>query len=432
MSFPENFLWGAASAATQIEGAWEEDGKCPSIWDVAGKRIKNGDTCHIACDHYHRYKEDVALMKELGLKSYRFSINWCRIMPEKGKVNPKGIAFYRNLVAELEKAGIEPMITLYHWDLPLWVDKERGWKNPQIVGWFLDYVKVVVDALSDHVRYWITINEPQMFIMSAYVIGNFAPFQHAVFSFRNCLRNCLLAHGKAVKLIRERAKRKPVIGLAMAASAFIPGSEVEKDILDAREKTFESRAGEGSNSLYMDPIVLGKASPMLQRKLSAEDLRIISEPIDFIGINVYQPSNPILDKARYRVEDYPKTSMGWVIDERCLYWTIRHYYERYHLPVMITENGMADDDAVSKDGRVYDNLRIRFLDGFLSGMKRAVEEGIPVLGYQYWSVMDNMEWCEGYGPRFGLIHVDYETQRRTMKESARHYGEIIRTNGANL
>ncbi|MBO7373238.1 MAG: family 1 glycosylhydrolase [Oscillospiraceae bacterium] len=432
MPFPKDFLWGAASAATQIEGAWDKDGKCPSIWDVAGSRIKNGDTTYIACDHYHRYKEDVALMKELGLKSYRFSINWCRIMPEKGKVNEKGLAFYRNLIAELKTAGIEPLVTLYHWDLPLWVHEEGGWKNPKIIDYYLEYVKAVVDGLSENVTWWMTFNEPQCFIMLAYVVGSHAPFKHDVFTFKNHLRYMLLAHGKAVRLIRERAKREPKIGIAMAATTYIPDSEDEVGLKDAAKKSFESTVGEGSNSLYCDPIALGKASKQLRRKLSAEDLKIISEPIDFIGVNVYQPSNGMLNKKGYDTDALPKTSIGWVIDGRCLYWTIRQYWERYHLPIMVTENGMAGNDTVGEDGCVHDEARIRFLNEFLPGVKRAVEEGIPVLGYQHWSIMDNLEWCEGYGPRFGLIHVDYATQKRTIKDGGYHYAEIIRTNGENL
>lgn len=368
----------------------------------------------------------------MGLKSYRFSVNWCRIIREDGTVNEKGVAFYKNLVKEIKEAGIEPMVTLYHWDLPLWADKKGGWKNPEIVEWFCDYVRVVVEALSDKVQYWMTINEPQVFIMSAYVIGNFAPFRHAVFSYKNCLRNCLLAHGRAVKVIRETAKTKPIIGLAMAATTYIPDSEDEEGLKDAAKKSFESTVGEGSNALYMDPIALGKASKQLKRKLSKEDLRIISEPIDFIGVNVYQPSNPMINKKGYDTESLSKTSLGWVIDGRCLYWTIRHYWERYHLPIMVTENGMSGDNAVSPDGGVHDTTRVQFLDAFLPGVSRAIDEGIPVLGYQHWSVMDNLEWCEGYGPRFGLIYVDYRTQKRTIKDSGYHYAEIILNNGADI
>ncbi len=432
MSFPENFLWGAASAAAQVEGAWLEDGKCLSIWDVADTHIKNGDTCHHACDHYHRYREDVALMKELGLKSYRFSVSMCRVMPEEGIINPAGLAFYRNLVSELRAAEIEPLCTLYHWDLPVWAQKKGGWKNPKIIEWYLQYAEAVVDALSDKVRYWMTFNEPQCFIMLAYVTGAHAPFKHEVFSFKNHIRHMLLAHGRAVKTIRDRAKTTPIIGIAMASTIYIPDSEDEAGLRDAAQKSFESQVGEGSNGLYCDPICLGRSSKMMRRKLSEEDLKIISEPMDFIGVNVYQPSNPIIDKKGYDSDAYPKTSLGWVIDGRCLYWTIRQFWERYHLPVMVTENGMADNDAVSPDGKVHDPTRVQFLDDFLVGVKRAVDEGIPVLGYQHWSIMDNFEWCEGYVPRFGLIHVDYETQKRTIKDSGRHYAEIIRTNGENL
>ena len=432
MGFSQDFLWGAASAAAQIEGAWNEDGKCPSIWDVAGDHIQDGQDCHMACDHYHRYKEDVALMKELGLKSYRFSVSWCRIMPEKGVVNPKGIEFYQNLISELKAAGIEPLVTLYHWDLPLWVHEEGGWPSPKIIDYYLEYVKVVVEALSDQVRYWMTFNEPSVFIMLSYALGSFAPFVSDVAACQEALRHMLLAHGKAVALIRQLAKTPPMIGLAMAATTYIPDSEDAAGLKDAAEKSFLSQVGEGSNALYMDPIALGKASPMLAQKLSAQDLQIISEPMDFVGVNVYQPSNPLLNKEGYNTEKLPRTMMDWVIDGRCLYWTIRQYWERYHLPVMVTENGMANPDEVGADGCVHDEIRKTFLRDFLGSMKRAADEGIPVLGYQHWSIMDNFEWCSGYGPRFGLIHVDYGTQKRTIKDSARYYAEIIQTNGETL
>lgn len=432
MAFDRNFLWGAASASAQVEGAWNEDGKCPSIWDVAGKHVKNEQTCHVACDHYHRYQEDVALMKEMGFKSYRFSVSMCRVMPEEGKIHPEGLAFYNNLVDELVKAGIEPLCTLYHWDLPVWAQNKGGWKNPKIIDWYLQYAEAVVQALSDRVKYWMTFNEPQCFLMMGYVAGIHAPFRHDIFTFKNAIKNFLLAHGRCVSLIRRIAKQKPLIGIAMASTTYIPDSEDAAGLKDAAFKSFETQVGEGSNSLYMDPIALGKASKMMRRKLSAEDLKIISAPLDFVGVNVYQPSNPMLNKNGYDTEKLPKTMMGWVIDGRCLYWTVRQYWERYHLPVMVTENGMANPDTVGPDGKVHDEVRICFLDDFLKNLKRAADENIPVLGYQHWSVMDNFEWAEGYGPRFGLIHVDYDTQKRTIKDSGYHYAEIIRTNGEAL
>nr|SIP63271.1 Beta-glucosidase (EC 3.2.1.21) [uncultured bacterium] len=432
MLFPETFLWGAASAATQVEGAWDEDGKCPSIWDVAEGHIKNGDTTHMACDHYHRYKEDVALMKSLGLRSYRFSVNWCRIQPEPGVVNEKGIGFYKDLVAELKKAGIKPLLTLYHWDLPLWAQEEGGWASPKIVDWFLDYCQVVVDALSDEVDCWMTFNEPLCFLDLGYAMGMHAPFLTDESLFRKAARHMLLAHGRVVSMIRERAKTTPSIGIAMAASTLIPEDESPEGIKAAAKESFEAPFGERGNSLYMDPICRGKASPTMKDLLSEEDLALISAPIDFIGLNVYQPANVWLGEERYDKSAFPQTMMGWVIDPRCLYWTIRHYWDRYQLPLMVTENGMAAEDTVSSDGAVHDPVRVQFLDGFLSQVGRALQENIPVLGYQHWSVMDNFEWCEGYGPRFGLIYVDYKTQRRFLKDSALHYAHLIRTRGADL
>ena len=433
MSFSKDFLWGAASASAQVEGAWDEDDKCPSIWDMAGEHIKNGEDCHTACDHYHRYKEDVAIMKALGLKSYRFSVSMCRVMPEEGKINPKGLDFYKNLVLELRAAGIEPLCTLYHWDLPVWAQEKGGWKNEKIIDWYLAYVRAVVDALSDKVQYWITFNEPQMFIMAGYVGGNHAPFKHQVFSFRKRhMRHFLLAHGKAVKLIREIAKTPPKIGIAMAASTYIPDSETPEGIADAASKSFEGQVGSNANSVYMDPIALGTSAGLMKGRLSESELKSISEPIDFVGVNVYQPSNGMINKKGYNTDELPKTMMGWVIDGRCLYWTIRQYWERYHIPIMVTENGMANPDTAGADGRVHDSTRSEFLDSFISNMKRAVDEGIPVLGYQHWSIMDNFEWTEGYAPRFGLVYVDYETQKRTIKDSGYHYAEIIRENGGCL
>ncbi len=434
MTFPENFLWGAASASAQVEGAWNEDGKCPSIWDMAtAKQVKNGETCHVACDHYHRYKEDVALMKELGLKSYRFSVSWPRVMPEKGKVNPKGLQFYIDLVRELRAAGIEPLCTLFHWDLPVWVQEQGGWKNPKIAELFGEYVKVVVDALSDQVTYWMTINEPQCFIMMGNVSGVHAPFRRDFFSMKKLVRNALLAHGTAVKVIRQSAKLPPKIGVAMAASCYVPLSESDKDIEKARFITFEDTAGVINNSIYCDPIFLKTAPKFNRRSFSQADLELIGQPLDFVGVNVYQPINHNLPGKENRpAPDAKRTMLGWIVDGRCLYWTIRFFHERYKLPVMVTENGMANPDEVSSDGAVHDAARTEFLYEYLGGVKRAVHEGIPVLGYQHWSIMDNFEWAEGYAPRFGLIHVDYKTQKRTIKDSGYAYAQIIRENGSNL
>ena len=434
MGFSKDFLWGAASASAQVEGAWNEDGKTASIWDVAtDKQVKNGETCHVACDHYHRYKEDVALMKELGLKSYRFSVSWPRVMPEKGKVNPKGIQFYVNLVKELRAAGIEPMCTVFHWDLPVWVQDEGGWKNPKIVELFAEYTKVVVEALSEYVTYWMTINEPQCFIMMGNVGGAHAPFRRDFLAMKKLVRNTLLAHGTAVKVIRKYAKTPAKIGVAMAASCYVPNAETKEGIEKAKYYTFEHTAGVVNNAIWSDPIFLKEAPNRIRGKLSKADLELIGQPLDFVGVNVYQPINHNLPgKENQPAPDAKRTMLNWIIDGRCLYWVIRFFHERYKLPVMVTENGMANPDKVGPDGKVHDPERIEFTHEYLAGVKRAVDENIPVLGYQHWSIMDNFEWAEGYGPRFGLIHVDYQTQKRTIKDSGYDYAEIIRTNGERI
>jgi len=433
MALREDFLWGTASASAQVEGAWDEDGKSPSIWDVAGAHVKTGENNHVACDHYHRYREDVALMKQMGVNSYRFSISWPRVMPEKGRVNPKGLSFYSALVDELRANGIEPIVTLYHWDLPTWAQDEGGWKNDRIVEWYLDYITAVVDALSDRVQWWMTFNEPQCFLYLGYVTGDHAPFKKEIWAVRrHHVRNFLLAHGRAVKRIRARAKTPPRIGLAFATTTYIPASESAADLRDAARKTFTNIYGDGSNGIYADPILLGRPSRLMRRYLSADDLAEIHQELDFIGLNVYQPNNPVYDKKGYAALGLPTTMMGWPVDPRCMYWSIRHYYGRYRMPIMVSENGIALPDAAGEDGRVHDPERSAFLDAFLGSMKRAADEGIPVIGYQHWATTDNFEWAEGTRPRFGLIHVDYTTQKRTLKDSAYHYAEIIRTNGADL
>jgi beta-glucosidase len=434
--FPENFLWGAATAATQIEGAWDEDGKCPSIWDVApAKKIKNGDTCHKACDHYHRYKEDVTLMKELGLKSYRFSVNWCRIMPEKGKVNEKGIEFYRNLITELKAAGIEPLLTVFHWDTPEWVQKEGGWNSDATIGYFSDYVKVLVDAFSDQVTYWMTMNEPQCFIMNGYMVGAHAPFTHKYLELNRLSRVCMLCHGAAVRIIRQNAKTTPKIGIAMATSAVIPKSETEADIEEAYQKTFMGQMGAMGNAWFDDPILAGTPVDVFGiYHTSRKDLNDICMPLDFVGINNYCPmeGGNYMQGNAAQVPGCARNSMGWLVDKGSLYWILRFMYRRYRLPILVTENGYSGNDWVCIDGKVHDPQRTDFMLRYLSGVKRALTENVPVLGYQYWSLMDNFEWAEGFNPRFGLIYVDYTTEKRIMKDSAFAYRDLIAANGADI
>lgn len=432
--FPKNFLWGAATASAQIEGGWNEDGRTPSIWDAAPKdKIKGGADCHIACDHYHRWREDVTLMKKLGLKSYRFSISWSRIFPEEGKLNPKGISFYSDLVDELLRNGIEPLVTIYHWDLPVWVQKKGGWLSKSIVPLFADYTRAVVDALSDRVTYWLPMNEPQCFIMNGHMTGNHAPFLNRYLALPKLTRNCLMAFHESAELIRKFAKREPKIGIATAASAFIPEDESEAAITEARRKSFYYKSGVMSNRWWMDPLLRGETVRAYGvYSLRKSDMPKIETKLDFIGINNYSPFQENWYGTNESVPAEQKNSLGWVNDGRGIYWATRFFHERYGLPILITENGMCDDDVPSGDGSVHDNKRIAFMKDYIGNVKRAVSEGIPVLGYQYWSLMDNFEWAEGYGPRFGLIYVDYTTQKRTMKDSAWTYQQIIETNGAEL
>ena len=434
MSFPKDFLWGCASAAYQVEGAYKEDGKALGIWDALSEgHVRYNENGNTACDHYHRYKEDVAIMKELGMKSYRFSISWPRVMSAKGVVNEKGLAFYEKLVDELVAAGIEPLVTLFHWNLPMWMYEMGGWRNEQVAEEFAEYTKVVVEALSDKVRYWMTINEPQMFAGAGHVDGTHAPFVKEPENFNQITRNIMLSHGRAVQTIRKYTKQPAKIGMAPTGNCSLPKDNTPEELEAARWRTHEGE-GPNGNIWWADPIVLGKVPEGLKDTLSEADLEIIHQPLDFYGFNIYTASqywdNGWVNPNVY--EGQPRTAFDWIIAPECLYYAPKFHYERYHLPILITENGMANSDFVMLDGKVHDPQRIDFIHRYLKELKRAVDEGIPVIGYQYWSIMDNFEWAEGYEKRFGLIYVDFRTKERTVKDSAYFYAEVIRTNGENL
>ncbi len=433
MGFDQNFLWGAASADYQVEGAYLDDGKGLGIWDALSEgHVKHGDNGNVACDHYHRFREDIALMKQIGLKAYRFSVSWPRVMPEEGRVNGKGVAFYKELVRELTEAGIQPMCTLFHWNLPMWAYEKGGWLWDGISDAFADFARVVVDALSDSVSVWMTLNEPACFIGAGYLYGFHAPFEkHAGDEDRTArlVRNTLLAHGKALSVIRSGARTAPRIGLALNASIYTPVNGRSLD--EAKKMTFADPHSVFCAACWMDPIVKGELPDFLKGYVSEEDLKVMHQPIDFFGYNCYSSSdyednfapNPLVYPGM------PRTAMGWAITPDALYWAARIFHDRYHLPILITENGMANIDFVMSDGMVHDPQRIEYLKGYIRGLRRAAEEGIPVMGYMYWSIMDNFEWADGYDKRFGLIHVDYGTQKRTLKDSALWYGEVIRSNG---
>ncbi len=444
MSFSKDFMWGGAAAAHQIEGAYNEDGKGLSIWDVHTKlpgKVRYSEDAKVACDHYHRYKEDIKLFKELGIKYYRFSISWPRVIPNgTGEVNEKGLEFYSNLVDELLANGIEPIITLFHWDYPYELYCKGHWLNPDSPIWFEEYTKVVVDALSDRVKYWMTMNEPQCIVGCGHWSGNHAPFQNL--PDKDMIRmshNILLSHGRAVKYIREHAKQECKVSLVSIAPVHIPESDTSEAIEKARKASMTMGMRKFfSITWWCDPIFLGKYPDDVYEVFgddmihpSKEDMELISQPLDFISANIYY-SDGIRRENQYSSNAYQgvkRNSLSWVIDERVMYWSAKFMYERYNLPFLIGENGLATRDWVDLDGKVLDYDRIDYVRRYIRELKRANDEGVPVIGYLYWSVMDNFEWGEGYDERFGLIHVDYQTQERTIKESGRWYRKLIESNG---
>lgn len=452
MAFGKDFAWGAATSAYQIDGAAYEDGKGKNIWDVFTKepdRVYEGHTGDRACDHYHLFREDIKLMKEIGLKAYRFSIDWSRVLPEgQGRVNEKGIAFYDTLIDALLDAGIEPYITLYHWELPYELYKRGGWMNPQIVEWFGEYAKLVAERFSDRVTHYFTLNEPQWFIGLGYLTGEHAP--GLIAPLRDTFEighHVLMAHGRAVQMLRQYGKQPLLIGFAPAGEMFYPETEKAEDIEAARKMMFSmpenDRPWSANIVWWSDPILLGhypeeglKRYGAFLPKITEADLKLISEPIDICGQNIYngkcvrmgKDGEPELVK---KYEGFGRTGIGWPVTPECLYWGPKLLYERYGKPLYITENGMSCHDVVSLDGKVHDANRIDFLARYLRALKRAAEE-IDLRGYFQWSLFDNFEWAKGYSERFGLIYVDFRTQERILKDSAYWYRDVILNNGENI
>lgn len=434
MGFPKDFIWASATSSHQIEGAYLEDGKALNIWDVNfEKHVQYKDNGRVACDHYHRVDEDIRIMKEMGLKAYRFSVSWARIYPDDShKVNQKGVDFYVDLVEKLLKAGIEPMCTLYHWDLPLWLYNNGGWKNPQIEEWFEEYTVTMVKAFRDKVKYYFTINEPQCFIGLGYITGEHAPFEKDG-DVELLTRNCMRAHGRAVKAIRENAPCPVKIGYAPTCALTIPTYENSEHIEKAREYTLDS-LGVFTTKWWSDPMVLG-VRPKGMEFLSDQDMKVIYQPLDFYAFNIYScETTENLAKGESELKNgAPSFTMPfWSIQPKVLYWAVKFLYEKYKLPMLISENGFANLDFKMLDGKVHDPQRIDVIHRFLLELKGAIDQGVPVIGYTYWSLMDNFEWAHGYSKRFGLVHVDFNTLERTLKDSAYFYKEIIKTNGENL
>ena len=451
MSFSKDFVWGAAAASYQIEGAWDEDGKGLSVWDTYTDRdlIYEKGNGKVACDHYHRYPEDVALMGEIGLRAYRLSVSWPRILPEgTGAVNRAGLDFYDRLIDALLAREIDPWVTLYHWDYPYDLFLRGGWMNPESPKWFADYAAVVVDRLSDRVKNWVTINEPQCFIGMGYLNCDAIHAPGLKQGMREALwagHHSLMGHGLAVQVIRARAKLPPVIGWAPVGTVYYPATDSAADIEASRIGNAAVYPGNfWNNTWWADPILLGhypeeglQAYAKDLPKFKASDFDVMKQPLDFYGVNIYA-GMPVKagEEGKPEVQAWPQgfrhTHFLWKVTPEALYWGPKFLHERYGLPIVITENGMTNTDWVGLDGKVHDGARIDYVRRYLLQLRQAAADGVDIRGYFHWSIMDNFEWGEGYKHRFGLVHVDYETQKRTLKDSAYWYRTVIETNGESL
>ncbi|CAN5700251.1 GH1 family beta-glucosidase [soil metagenome] len=436
--FPGDFSWGVAASAYQIEGAVTEDGRGPSIWDTFSRvpgAIANGDTGDVACDHYHRYPEDVRLMAEIGVSAYRFSVSWPRIMPSgTGKANARGLDFYRRLVDELRAAGVEPLINLFHWDLPQALQDRGGFANPEIVAQFADYSHVVALALADSVADWMTFNEPGVFAFLAHADGIHAPgLRHWPTAIR-VADNQLRAHALASEAVRA-AVSGARIGVAVDVNHFVPATGSERDRRAAEEYRVTR------DTWFLDPL-FGRGYPAAgvaahDAAGHLEGVELSAPPdgrLDYLGLNYYRQetihadSDEPFDWHVAPPRGAELTEMEWEVVPEGLYealtWLHREYAPR---EIVISENGAAYPDPVAADGVVHDQDRLRYLARHLHAAADALDEGVPLSGYFVWSLLDNFEWSLGYGKRFGMVHVDFETQRRTLKDSGRWYQSLVRS-----
>ncbi|MED5621989.1 GH1 family beta-glucosidase [Ideonella sp. BN130291] len=441
-AFPSDFLWGAATSAYQIEGSPLADGAGPSIWHRFVRTpglVKDGDTGDVACDHYRRMEADVQLMRELGLKAYRFSIAWARVLPQgRGAVNPGGLAFYERLVDTLLANGIQPMATLYHWDLPAALDDRGGWLNPDVADWFADYARLVFRKLDDRIKLWATLNEPWVVTDGGYLHGALAPGHRNRFEAPIASHNLLRAHGAAVRAYRAEGKHQ--VGLVVNIEPKYPATQSAADLAAT------ARADAYMNRQYLDPVFLGRYPDEMREVFGeawpewpAEDFQLIGEPIDFLGINYYTRSVTRHDEVNWPVRasavkqpGATYTETGWEVFPQGLTDTLVWARDRYGaIPQYVTENGAAFfDPPTAEDGQVDDPLRVNYLRKHIAAIAQARAQGVDLRGYFAWSLLDNMEWSLGYSKRFGLVHVDFATQQRTPKHSARYYAGVIARNGA--
>ncbi len=442
--FPGGFLWGCATAAYQIEGSPLADGAGPSIWrrfSHTPGMTYNGDTGDVACDHYRRMEDDVRLMADLGLKAYRFSIGWARVLPEgTGRINDQGLGFYDRLVDVLLAHGIVPMATLYHWDLPEALDNRGGWLNPDIVEWFADYAGACFDKLDDRVQFWATLNEPWVVADGGYLHGTLAPGHRNLFETPIVSHNLLRAHGRAVQVYRASGRHQ--IGIVVNIEPKVPASDSLEDLAACE------RADAYMNRQYLDPIFHGRYPDKLKAVFGeawpewpAEDLAMIRRPVDFIGLNYYTRAVVRHDPDQYPLKALPVrqpgatyTETGWEVYPQGLTDALVWLRDNYGNPVIyVTENGAAFyDPPKAENDRLEDPLRQSYLKKHLKAAHAAIKAGVDLRGYFVWSLLDNLEWSLGYSRRFGLVHVDFATQKRTRKGSADLYQRIVATNGQAL
>ncbi|WP_253943823.1 GH1 family beta-glucosidase [Nocardioides marmotae] len=436
---PPGFRFGTSTAAYQVEGAVDQDGRGPSIWDTfshTAGRINDGSTGDVACDHYHRFPEDVALMKDLGVGGYRLSLSWSRIQPTgAGPVNQQGLDFYDRLLDELLAAGVQPMVTLFHWDLPQALEDDGGWLNRSTIDRFAEYAAIAAARLGDRVEHWVPVNEPNVVTMMGYGIGMHAPGRAMFFDALPAAHHLLLAHGRATIALRDSvpAGVTASVGCANNHAPMWPASDDAADI--GATKLFDAVW----NGLFLEPMLLGRypvdLAPLLEDVVVDGDLATIRQPLDFYGVNYYNPwriaaagEGADLPFEFRELLGYPTTDIGWpVVPDALREWLImfRARYRNALPPIYITENGAAYGTGPDADGVVDDRARIDYLDGHLRAVATAVQRGVDVRGYYCWSLLDNFEWTEGYSQRFGLVHVDYETQVRTPKSSYRWFADVI-------
>ena len=440
VQFPANFLWGAATSAYQIEGSPLTDGAGPSIWQRFTRTpgmMANGDTGDVACDHYRRWKDDIALMKRLGLKAYRFSIAWGRVLPEgRGRINVKGLEFYDRLVDELLRNDIVPLPTLFHWDMPAALDDRGGWLNPDSAHWFADYASVMFAKLDSRVEQWATLNEPWVVTDGGYLHGALAPGHRNKFEAPIAAHHLLLAHGMAVQAYRAAGRHR--IGIVVNIEPKYAASQSADDLAATR------RADAYMNRQYLDPVFLGRYPEEMQEifgeawpSWSAEDMALIRQPIDWLGVNYYTRSVTRFDADNYPLQAAPVkqnatyTETGWEVYPRGLTDTLTWIKQRYgNPPVSVTENGAAFyDPPQAENGVVDDPLRVSYFKKHIAAVSDAIAQGCDIRGYMAWSLFDNLEWSLGFAKRFGIVHVDFATQARTIKASGKLYADVIASNG---